>query len=59
MGVVVEIMVGAGGLGGLAALIVFGGGRRRDLHFPGLGVMPVCRWIIVQEQRLNMRTGTE
>ncbi len=40
---------------GLAALIVFVDRRRGHLHFPGLSVMPVCRWIIVQEQRLNMR----
>ena len=43
----------------LAALIVFVNGGRGELHFPGLGAMPVCRWIIVQEQRLDMRTGTE
>lgn len=43
----------------LAALIVFVNGGRGKLHFPGLGAMPVCRWIIVQEQRLDMRTGTE
>ena len=43
----------------LAALIVFVDGGRGDLHFPGLGAMPVCRWIIVQEQRLDMRIGTE
>ena len=44
---------------GLAALIVFVDGRRGDLHFPGLSAMPVCRWIIVQEQRLDMRIGME
>lgn len=44
---------------GLVALILSVNGRREDLHFPGLGVMPVCRWTIVQEQRLDMRTGTE
>ena len=44
---------------GLAVLLVFVDGRRGNLHFPGLGVMHVCRWIIVQEQRLDMRTGTE
>lgn len=44
---------------GLAVLIVFVDGSRGDLHFPGPGVMPVCRWIIVQEQRLDMRTDTE
>ncbi len=43
----------------LAALIVFVDWGRGDLHFPGLGAMPVCRWIIVQEQRLDMRIGTE
>ena len=43
----------------LATLKVFVDMGRGDLHFPGLGAMPVCRWIIVQEQRLDMRTGTE
>ena len=43
----------------LAALEIFVEGSRRDLRFHGLGAMPVCRWIIVQEQRLDMRTGTE
>ena len=43
---------------GLAAFIAFVDGRSGDLHFPGPGVMLVCKWTIVQEQRLNMRTGT-
>ena len=43
----------------LAVLKAFVDRVRGDLRFPGLGAMPVCRWIIVQEQRLDMQTGME
>ena len=63
MGVVVEIMVGTGRLCTCFAqrcvLVFVDLGVGEDLQIPELSVRPARKWIIVQEQRLDMRIGRE